>query len=281
MSDSPSRVGFRHLRQFVAVSEQLHFGRAAARMGIAQSPLSRSIRRLERALGLQLLERNRQHVALTSAGAVLLEEARRILVRVEQAHRRTLQVAGAHRSGLVIGFIPPAMLTLLPPVLRTFRQRWPGIHVSLEERHERQQIEALLDGYQDVGVLSRPRNPVAGLETKLVERTHSAIAISAKHPLARKGSLRLSDLKSEPFVAIDPDVNPDAYTGLQAVCRSAGFVPNIVEHATHMRTTMSLVSNGVGVALVGENARLMGLPGVSMLRLIDHPESLFQEIVLA
>src|SRR5262249_7280953 len=138
-----ARMELHHLRHFVAVAEELHFGRAAARLGMAQPPLSQSIRRLETSLELQLLERSRRHVALTPAGKVLLDEARRILAQVELAERLARRAATVGMDRLRIGFTPLAIYGVVPRAVTAFRKRWPGVQVTLEERSTSAQIEGL------------------------------------------------------------------------------------------------------------------------------------------
>ncbi|HXC40910.1 MAG TPA: LysR substrate-binding domain-containing protein [Burkholderiales bacterium] len=270
-----------HLRHFVAVGEELHFGRAAARLGIAQPPLSQSIKRLEGSLGIQLFVRNRRHVSLTPGGLVLLDEARRILNQIDLAERLTRRAANSGVSRLRIGFTPIAMFTELPHVLTEFRNRWPLVRIHLEERPTQPQAEALAAGSQDVGILFRPVSGLEGLATRLIERVRSVAAVPSVHPLAKKKRIRVADMTGQPFISLHPRVNPEAHAAINAACRAAGFVPSIVQYANQTYTILSLVANELGLAIVGSNARHMKIAGVTLVPLVDHPPDLEQELVLA
>jgi DNA-binding transcriptional LysR family regulator len=270
-----------HLRHFVAVGEELHFGRAARRLGIAQPPLSQSIRRIEAALGMQLFVRNRRHVSLTPGGRVLLDEARRILTQIDLAERLTRRAASSGASRLRIGFTPIAMFTNLPQVLAEFRGRWPHVRVHLEEAPTKPQIEALAAGTQDVGILFRAGSGLPGFATRLIEHAHSVAAVPSGHPLARKKRMRIADMAGQPFISLDPRINPEAHAAINAACRAAGFVPSIVQYANQTYTMLSLVANQLGLAIVDSNARHMMIEGVTLVQLTDYPQDLEQDLVLA
>src|SRR5215470_7289796 len=157
----------RHIRYFVTVAQELHFGRAAARVHIAQPSLSRQIRDLEAELGLQLFERNRRRVSLTAAGTTFFEEAQLLLARTADAVTAARAAARGERGRLRIAYIPSVVLGGLPEIIRSFRARLPGVEVQLEEMPPAQQIEALRAGRVDVGFA---RGPVAdaGLATETV-----------------------------------------------------------------------------------------------------------------
>jgi DNA-binding transcriptional LysR family regulator len=271
-----------HLRHFIAVAEELHFGRAAARLGMTQPPLSQSVRRLESSLNLQLLERDRRHVALTPAGRVLLEEGRRVLSQVELTERLIQRAASRGVRRLRIGFTPIAMLTILPRAVQAFRKRWPGVEILLEERPTSLQIELMLNGAQDLGILYRHgAGGIDGLTMRVLGRSRYVAAFPVGHPLAQRRQVKLADLAGQAFVCHDPGTNPDAHAMFNAACRSAGFVPSVVQHANQTYTILSLVAHDVGIALVGDNARHIGLEGIALVPLTDVAEDLRQETVLA
>lgn len=272
---------FYHLTQFVAVAEELHFRRAAVRLGMKQPPLSQSIRRLEVLLGITLFERSKRSVSLTSAGIVLLDEARRILKQVEQTKEKTKRAASSGEHRLRVGFTPISMFTALPRVVQQFRARWPHIEITLEERQTHPQIELMKEGKQDVGILYRHSNDSRGLASLLIERSPLVIALPAKHPLTSRKRLELSELSNEEFVSYDPTLNPDAHSMFSAACRHARFVPNVVQYANQTYTILSLVANDVGISLIGKNARSIGLRGVVFLPVTGIPDDLNPQTVLA
>lgn len=272
---------FHHLAQFVAVAEELHFRRAAVRLGMKQPPLSQSIRRLETLLGITLFERSKRAVSLTKAGIVLLDEARRILKQVEQTKEKTKRAASSGGHRLRVGFTPISMFTALPRVVQQFRTRWPHIEITLEERQTYPQIELLREGKQDVGILYRHSDDTQGLTSLLIERSPLVIALPTGHPLASRKRLALSDLSKEAFVSYDPNLNPDAHAMFSAACRHASFVPDVVQYANQTYTILSLVANDVGIALIGKNARSIGLRGVVFVPVTGIPDDLNPQTVLA
>lgn len=183
-------VSSRLLRQFVAVAEELHYGRAAARLHMAQPPLSQSIKRLEALVGVQLLNRSRHAVELTAAGQVFLAEARDLLARevkaVEAARRAAEGVAGR----VTIGFVGSISYELLPRILLGFRARFPGFDIDLVEQTSTEQIDGLLAGRLDVGLLRPPVNNAADLQMRVIHRERFVAVLPRGHRLARaRGAL--------------------------------------------------------------------------------------------
>ena len=233
-----------HLRHFVTVAEELHFGRAAARLGMAQPPLSQSIRRLEFSLEMQLFERSSRKVSLTPAGRVLLEEARRIIDQVDLAIRLAQRAAKGELDRLRVGFTPIALFGILPRVVQAFRKRWPGVEVMLEEHGTPEQIARLQNGNLDIGFLNHHGESIERLAMRTIARAPQIAAVPSAWPIARKKKIRLADLGTYPFISIEPSRSPSIYASVNAACRAAGFVPNIVQHATWTSTTLSLVVIG-------------------------------------
>lgn len=239
----------RHLRYFVAVAEELHFHRAAERLHISQPPLSQQVRALEAELGVQLLERNRRSVALTAAGAVFLREAREILASVDAATEAARSVARGEAGRLALGFVGSAMHGALPGVLRAHRRAFPKVQLVLTELPTAGQLEALMAGRIDVGVIRPPvREP--GLAFETIHTEPVVIALPADHRLAARGEVALADLVAEPFVLLARREAPGLYESLAQAMADAGGVPDVVQEAREMQTVVGLVAAGLGVSLV-------------------------------
>ncbi len=242
----------RHLRYFVAVAEELHFGRAAERLRIAQPPLSRQIRDLEREIGTPLFERVPRGVELTPAGRAFLPEARLTLAQAERAQRSAQRAARGETGRLRVGFVEAATHSgILPDVLSFFRAHLPSVGLSLFELDALRQAEAFQDGRIDVGLLhSPPLDAARWLRVEPFYREPVIAAVSRVHPLAARARLTLTALAEESFVSFPRVVAPEMYDEIIARCRAAGFSPRIVQEATGWHTLASLVSAGVGIGFV-------------------------------
>lgn len=264
-------IDIRQLRYFQAVAEELHFGRAAARLAIAQPALSRQVQALEQELGTPLLRRTQRRVELLPAGALLLERSRAI----QQELARTL--ADVRRTGtgelgkLSLGFIHSSTYGLLPSVIRRFRQLYPGIELELHELPITSQHAALLRGTIDLGLLRiQPAPPE--LEVVPVLPDPFVLAVPAKHPLAGRTRVRLKDVAGEPFVMFSKQDAPLLHERVQAMCEHAGFQPNVVQRATQLHTMVGLVGGGLGVAVVPASARNLHPRQVRFVQLSDKAE---------
>lgn len=259
------------LRYFVAAADQLHFGRAAAGLGIAQSALSQAIQRLEKHLGTALFNRTRRSVSLTTAGQALREEANRILDQVALAERLTRRAASLE-APLRLCFSPWAGLRILPRALRAMQQRWPGVEIRLDERSSHNQVALLLTGRADLGILNRLEVESTGLELHPIERSQVVAAIPAAWPLAGKRQVRLADFAELPFVMFPRAWAPQLTNSIETACRQAGFVPRIAQRALQPHTTLNLVAHELGVALIPDSARHLKQEGVRLRSVEDFSE---------
>ncbi|WP_242361415.1 LysR family transcriptional regulator [Anaeromyxobacter sp. SG17] len=251
----------RHLRYFVAVAEELHFGRAAARLHIAQPPLSQQIRQLERELGFELFLRTNRRVRLTEAGGTFLLDARGILERVSRAAESARRVARGEVGSLAVGFVASATYALLPRLVRTFRQRHPEIALTLTELSTAEQVAAIRAGSIQLGLARPPVGDETLREDPLAEEP-LVVALAARHPLAARRALSLRALAEEPFVLFPRQPRPGWADEVVNACRAAGFRPEVAQETLELSTTVALVAAGIGITLVPESAQTVRLPGV-------------------
>lgn len=240
----------RQLRQFIAVAEHLHFGRAAAHLHISQPPLSRSIQELEARLGAKLFERSRRKVELTAAGAWYLEEARQVLTRLDRASRAVADLAAGGGGTLRIGFVTIADYSVLPGLLSRFKAANPGVSLSLRELVTEAQLDALAGGDLDLGFVLPPL-PAREVESIAVNREPLVVALPERHPLASgRGPIGVRALADEPFVMVPANLARGLADVVLGLCMRAGFAPRVAQEAVQMQTVVSLVSSGLGVAIV-------------------------------
>ncbi|HTP61022.1 MAG TPA: LysR substrate-binding domain-containing protein [Burkholderiales bacterium] len=260
------------MRYFIAVAEKLHFGRAATALHISQPPLSRAIRALEESLGVKLFARTRRRVELTPEGRRLREEAQRALGQLEHAARELRDMAAGVSGRLRIGFVSLADYGVLPDLLKNFKAARPGVELALREMLSPEQAAALAAGELDFGLLLPP---VAGtdLDHVVVQRERFVAALPARHRLARRrGRLAVRGLAQESFVMAPREIAPGLHDIVAALAARAGFAPRVAQEAIQMQTVVSLVSSGLGVALVPASVANLGRRGVVYRDIADaHP----------
>jgi DNA-binding transcriptional LysR family regulator len=258
----------RHLRYFIVVAEELHFGRAAHRLYISQPSLSIQIRDLERAVGVPLLVRTNRRVQLTEAGRVFLEGARRTLDQVDQA------VKDAHRAHrgeiglLTFGFVGSAAYEVLPSLLRAFRAANPDVELRLQSMTTKEQMAALAERRLDVGLLRLPVEE-ATLAWRVVTKEPLVSVLPATHPLAGQDRVPLGALADEPFILYPRADNPAIRDTIITLCHQAGFSPTIVQESGEMQTIVGLVAGGIGIALVIAPAGYHGTGEVAFKPLLE------------
>ena len=247
----------RQLKYFVAVAEELNFGRAAGRVYLTQPALSQQIRKLEEDLGVTLFYRTRRQVELTDAGQALLEGARQALVQIDQTVQKVREVGGAGSSRLRVGFPEYANHTPVAGILQTFQRRYP--HVELEQhewfllQHTLQLVARLRDGTLDVGFLLLPVDDDT-LAHEHVLRIEIVAAIPEDHPLAAEGEVPLRALANERLILFSRRFHPMHYDHIVECCREAGFNPDIVQKNEPQvysgPTTYRMVASGAGIGIV-------------------------------
>jgi DNA-binding transcriptional LysR family regulator len=254
----------RHLRYFAILAEELHFGRAAKRLGIAQPPLSQQIRRLEQLVGARLLDRTSRRVHLTDAGRAFQAEAARVLAGAEAALEAARRAARGEAGNLRVAFAATVMFLALPRIIREFRDRYPRVHLDLREMPTGPQLAALLEGDIDLGFVREPE-PDAALEMVTVMREPLRIAIHQGHRLAGRARVSVRDLAREPFVLFPQDLAPGLHRQVMALCREAGFAPRVVEESRELYTSVSLVEAGIGVSILPASVEKLGWKNVRYL----------------
>ncbi|RNM24263.1 LysR family transcriptional regulator [Dickeya undicola] len=262
-------IELRHLRYFIAVAEELHFGRAAEKLHISQPPLSQQIQALEEKIGAQLLDRNNRNVRLTQAGELFLKEAWAIINQVNQAAERAARIQRGEIGELNIGFTSSApFVKQVSRSLLQFRQHYPEVHIQMLEINTKQQIEPLLDGKLDLGVMRN--NPLPEpLRHQLLLHEPMVAVVHEEHPLAAApgGHISIQQLANEPFVFFAREVGTALYDEVLTLLKKYGITPYITQEVGEAMTIIGLVSSGLGVSLLPASFRRIRVDGVKYLSL--------------
>jgi DNA-binding transcriptional LysR family regulator len=261
----------RQLRYFIAVAEELHFTRAAARLHIGQPPLSHAIQMLEHDVGAQLFERSKRWVRLTEAGRLFLIDARRLLALADEA-RATAQKAQRGEAGeLRIGFTYSTPLTpLFAAAINRYRQDHPTVTLLLQELATLRQLDGLGERSIDLGFIRTPELPIpAGIRITLLREDPLVAVLPSSSPLASKSMLQIADLAALPFVMYPPGAGTSIYPQIFRLCREAGFVPRIEQTAAESSTIIGLVAAGSGVTLLPSSFTRVNMEGVAYRPLAD------------
>ncbi|QIM50971.1 LysR family transcriptional regulator [Hydrogenophaga crocea] len=257
---------FRHLRCFLVLAEELHFGRAAQRLAMTQPPLSLNIQQLEASVGAPLFVRNSRGVALTPAGQAFVPRARALLDAAGAAAREAREVAQGVSGQLRVGFAGTVLYRGLPQILRAFGQRHPRLTLVLREMSSSDQLIDLQHGRLDAGFVHTTRVP-PGCSQVLVSRQAFVACVPQAHPLAHKRRVAPPALAGQPFVAISRAVSPDYHDRLLALCADHGFEPEVRFELRHWLSVVSLVAQGLGVSMVPAALQQAGLPGAAFVPL--------------
>jgi DNA-binding transcriptional LysR family regulator len=261
----------RQLRYFVAVAEEGHFGRAAQRLHMSQPPLSMQIKGLEAELGVELLNRSTRQVRLTDAGHVFLEKARAILGAVKEAQDAARGAEHGTQGQLRVGFISSATLSLLPPSIRLFRERFGGVELELKELTSAQQVDALYADEIEVGLVRLPiRAPGIRFEPVLEERL--VVALPSGHVLEKLDRVSLEAIADLPLIFFTRQLIPGFHAQIVELFQRVGAFPKVAQHAVHLQTIVGLVASGIGIAILPSSAERISREGV-VYRALDVPDA--------
>lgn len=258
------------MRHFVAVAEELHFGRAAKRLNIAQPPLSQSIRRLEDSLGVVLLDRSRRGVSLTPAGTVFLREAQRSLVQADLA-RKLAQREAARPPEVHLSFIGPFLYRLLPALVSRYRSESQTVHLRLFERSSTDVMAGLVAGDFDVGfaqVSVAGTEGSEGCEAFIVERAPLVAVVPKASPLAARETVTLDELATQPLI-VPPAHYLRHMSGILDLFEAKGLFMNVSQEVSQINTAISLVRAGVGCSIAPITAALIFAHSVRFLPIAD------------
>lgn len=262
----------RQLRYAVVVAEELHFGRAAERLLVAQPSLSRQIRELERDLGVTLFQRTSRRVELTAAGAEFVGHARRTIAAAESTRDATVAAAAGISGHATLGFVASAAVQILPELVRNHRAHRPGVRLSLREMTTEEQIAALYDGEIDVG-LSRDLESQDGLVVSTLFSEPLLAVVPQAHPLRQRRRIGLAELADSDFVTLPRTRVPRAWDRLAGLAHAEGVRLHFTQEANQFATLLALVAAEVGVAVVPASVRALRHNGVHYLELRDHDAS--------
>ncbi len=259
----------RQLRYFVTVAEELHFGRAAARLHMTQPPLSQAIQGLEALLATALFVRSRRSVALTPAGAALLPEARRLLAQADELPELVRAAAAGESGRLALAFVSSADYSVLPPFLRSYRAAFPQVQIVLQEATSDIQVDDLLHNRIDAGLLIPPLPDKARLELDYLKLLEEPLILALPSGLTKNAALSLKDAPHLPLIIFPRPIAPALHDAILGCFTAAGLTPEIGQQAIQMQTIVSLVSAGMGMALVPQSVSNLMRPGVDYRQLLD------------
>ncbi|MFG3120755.1 LysR substrate-binding domain-containing protein [Streptomyces sp. NPDC048208] len=262
-------LDLRQLRYFVVVAEEEHVGRAAERLLISQSPLSRQIAQLEKNLGLTLFERSQQRIRLTADGRVFLSEAKALLRHADRLENLGRRLGRGEEGGLCIGYTVDAMHTgVLPRALRELHDERPGIHVALYNFTAAEQLEGLRQRSLDIALVPEPpAEDDPDLRAALLMDDPLLLAVPTGHPLAGSAEVDPADLEGQPWIAVENSRRPAWRDEFIAACAAAGFTPDIRLEASEPLTALGLVASGLGVALIQRSMLRGPVAGVTVREL--------------
>ena len=269
------------LRCFVAAAEELHFGRAAQRLGMMPSALGRHVRLLEDELGTRLLARTTRNVALTDAGAAFLEESSALLAQADALSAKFRSRAARQSTKLRVGAIDSAAVGLVPLLLRDFRERRPDVAVQILEEKTIHLLPRLVSGRLDLALVRPPANPDRSIEFLTLFHETPVVAISHKHRLAGRRRVTIHDLANEPLIVPERRSRPHSHDLTIALFAEAGETPHIAQYADEKQTIVNLVAADLGVAIVPRWTSRMSSKGVHFLRLHRPERGAFNPLPLA
>lgn len=253
---------FKRLKYFIAVAEELHFGRAAGRLDMAQPPLSRQIAQLEIEVGAQLFDRSRSKIRLTQAGELLLDRSKAILSHLEDTYAETRRLGEGAMGLLRVAFVGTATYGAMPTIIKSFRSNFPDIDISLLALNNADLMRALIQGEIDVAV-ARPGLDDDELKTERLQTEPLTLALPDTMLANLRDPVPLESMRNETFVLYPRSPRPSFADHILDVCNKAGFHPGKIVEAMDFQTAISLVAVGVGVSIVPHSVSLAKRPGVS------------------
>lgn len=274
-------MNLRQLRYFVVLADELHFRRAAERLHITQAPLSLAIQALERELGTTLFARTRRQVSLTESGALLRADADAILDRVEQTRAMIRDLETGTIGQLRIGVTPASsLLPFFPSLISNFRRAHPKVRIAMMEMTSKDQIRSLQERAIDIGIIRNPpKKGVSDVSFVKLLSDPLVLAMARRHPLSKRPSIRLADLRQEVFISYPRQSGIAIYEHVTALCAARGFSPNIVQEVHETTTLIGLAATGFGIAIVPSGLTYIRVPNIVYRRLAD-PDAM-TEIYLA
>ena len=260
----PMNLELRHYRYFAALAEELHFGRAAERLGISQPALSQQFRWIEQEAGAPLLSRSKRRLALTEVGAVFQEEALGVLRQVRHAELATASASRGDLGSASIGYVASAALSgLLPRLVYRFRQDYPAVRLAMREMDMPAQLDAVARGALDIGFIRPPLQALPeGLALFDIAAEAVVVALHATHALASRARIDVAMLRDETFICTHTEHGTGFYAITLAICGNAGFQPRVEALSSQMATIISMVAAGFGVALIPASMRAFAPPDV-------------------
>jgi DNA-binding transcriptional LysR family regulator len=262
----------RHLRYFCVAAEEMHIGRAAERLAIAQPPLTQQIKMLEAEMGVHLFRRQGRGVVLTEAGRIFHGEARAILAQVDQAVELAREAETGYAGRLRVGFTESASFSpTLTDILKSFRDAWPHVALVLEEGHTEALFSSLEQGTLDLAFMRPPISGVPGIAILQLTSEAMVLAVPASHQLADRESVALFELAGQDFVTYPRRRGVGLSDAVLAECRRVGITPRVVQETPQLSSTINLVSAGMGIAIVPSSLRYTRPGTVRFVRLLDCP----------
>ena len=265
-------MNLQRLRYFVAVAEELHFGRAADRLNMSQPPLSQQIRLLERELDTALFDRSTRRVSLTDAGTFLYPEAVRLLAEADRVDHLMDQRRRGQAGTLRVGFVDSAAYEVMPRALSEYRRRWPLVDYELHTMSSDEQVRALREGRIDVGIARAATDP-RHVEVTLVMQEPLLVAMGASHRLAATPQASLRDLAGEPIIGFDRRVSPSLHAVLAGMLGAEGVTYDPIIEATEYATILGFVAAGEGIAIVPASVQTFRPPELHYAALKDRAAS--------
>jgi DNA-binding transcriptional LysR family regulator len=244
-----SSIDLRQMRYFVCLAEELHFGRAAERLGIAQAPLSQQIKLIEERLGVALFHRTTRRTRLTAAGQTLLRHAREILDATDRAVAHTRAMAGEATGRITVAGVNVAMTHVIPPILAEFRKRWPAVIVDILPLGTAEQLRTLETGEITVAFI-RPTEQVAYMQVETILSEGFVAALPRGHHLTAKSEIALRDFVGESLIGYAPILGANYATIMMTALRKAGLQTRVVRECTHTMAVAAQVASGLGVAIM-------------------------------